>query len=75
MTLDTLIMGLGAFIAILPFLGFPMRWDTIFLVIAGVVIIALGITVRRRGLGYSPTSHSGNSYVENTPSGTGHETP
>jgi hypothetical protein len=46
---DVLIMLFGAFVAFLPFLGFPNSWDTIFLVIAGVCMIALGIAVRRGG--------------------------
>lgn len=48
MTLDTLIMLAGAFVAALPFLGFPASWDTWLLVIAGLVIIGLGIVVRRK---------------------------
>ena len=49
MTIDTLIMFSGAFVAILPFLGFPNSWDKVFLLIVGVFVIALGIFVRRRG--------------------------
>ncbi len=49
MTIDTLIMLTGAFVAILPFLGVPTKIDTVLLFFAGVFIIALGIVVRRRG--------------------------
>jgi hypothetical protein len=49
MSLDALIMLAGFLVAILPFLGFPIQWDNIILVILGVVVIALGIFVRRRG--------------------------
>jgi sugar phosphate permease len=49
MTLDTLIMLSGAFVAVLPFLGFPNSWDTALFFLAGIFIIALGIVVRRRG--------------------------
>jgi len=49
MSLDALIMFTGAFVAILPFLGFPPSWDTVFFFLAGILIIALGIVVRRRG--------------------------
>ncbi len=49
MTVDTILMGLGGFVAILPFLGFPSSWDTVFYVIVGVFVVALGIVVRRRG--------------------------
>ena len=48
MTLDTLVMFSGAFVAVLPFLGFPNTLDSVFFFIVGVFIIALGIAVRRR---------------------------
>lgn len=51
MTLDTLIMLSGGFVAVLPFLGFPNSWDNVFFFLAGVFIIGLGIVARRRGLG------------------------
>ncbi len=50
MTVDTLLMLLGTFVAILPFLGFPQSWDTVLFFLAGIFIVALGIVVRRRGL-------------------------
>ncbi|HEY4522674.1 MAG TPA: hypothetical protein VJH91_03525 [Candidatus Paceibacterota bacterium] len=49
MTLDTLIMLSGAFVAVLPFLGLPNSWDSALYLIAGVFVISLGIVVRRRG--------------------------
>lgn len=48
MTLDALIMASGAFVALLPFLGFPNSWDRVLLFCAGAVIVALGVAVRRR---------------------------
>lgn len=48
MTLDTLIMIAGGFVATLPFLGLPNSWDTVLLFCAGVGIVALGILVRRQ---------------------------
>lgn len=48
MTLDSLIMLSGAFVAILPFLGFPQSWDSVFFFLAGILIVALGIVVRRK---------------------------
>lgn len=44
---DVILMLLGAFIAALPFLGFPQVWDMVFLVTIGVFIIGVGIVVRR----------------------------
>ena len=48
MTVDALLMSAGAFVAVLPFLGFPNSWDTVLFFVAGVFIIGLGIVVRRR---------------------------
>ncbi|MEY4747060.1 MAG: hypothetical protein RLZZ416_109 [Candidatus Parcubacteria bacterium] len=48
MTIDALIMTAGAFVAVLPYLGFPNSWDMILFVSAGILIIVLGIIVRRR---------------------------
>lgn len=48
MTVDALIILSGAFVAALPFLGFPNSWDTFFFLAAGVFTVALGIVVRRR---------------------------
>ena len=45
MTLDTLIMLVGAFIAALPLGGLPRDWQDTFVFLAGVVVIALGIVV------------------------------
>ena len=49
MSLDALIMLFGALVALLPFLGFPNSWDRILLLILGIIIVILGIVVRRRG--------------------------
>jgi hypothetical protein len=45
MSLDALIMLAGFFVAVLPFLGFPIQWDNYLLIGAGILIIALGIFV------------------------------
>lgn len=49
MTLDTIIMLAGALVALLPFLGFPESWDMVIFFLLGVLVIGLGIAVRRRG--------------------------
>ena len=71
MTLDALIMLAGVFVAVLPFLGFPNSWDTALLFIAGVLIIVLGIVVRREKntADSATTQHNGNTFVENLPAG------
>lgn len=48
MSVDAMIMLLGAFVALLPFLGFPGSWEDVFYFSSGVLIIALGIAVRRQ---------------------------
>ena len=48
MTLDALIMLVGAIVAVLPFLGFPHAWLQWLFFAAGVIVFALGIVVRRR---------------------------
>ncbi len=48
MTTDTLIILIGTLVALLPFLGFPVAIDMVLLIIAGISIIALGISIRRR---------------------------
>ncbi len=65
MTIDTLIMFSGVFVAILPFLGFPIHWDNMILVALGIIITTLGIIVRRRSGRRAPRAHS--SFVESTP--------
>ncbi|MBM3272674.1 hypothetical protein FJY94_05405 [Candidatus Kaiserbacteria bacterium] len=47
MTLDSVIMLVGAAIAVLPFLGFPQRWDAVLYFVLGVIVVGLGIAVRR----------------------------
>lgn len=64
MTLDALIMLSGFFVAVLPFLGFPIQWDNIILVVLGVFVIALGIFVRRRS---SSVPKAKKSFVESAP--------
>lgn len=67
MTLDMLIMFLGAFVALLPFLGFPTSWDTVFLFLAGTVIIVLGIIVRRERNSGKEYERQGDLFAESGP--------
>ncbi len=48
MTLDALIMLAGAFVVVVPFLGFPADLLRMLFFLAGVVVIGLGIIVRRK---------------------------
>ena len=74
MTLDALIMLAGAFVAVLPFLGFPYSWDTALLFLAGVFIVGLGIVVRRRGSSHQQPRENGGTFMESEPrSEVGHD--
>ncbi|KKW47232.1 MAG: hypothetical protein UY98_C0017G0004 [Candidatus Kaiserbacteria bacterium GW2011_GWA2_58_9] len=73
MTLDALIMFAGAFVAVLPFLGFPNSWDTVLLFLAGVLIVALGIVVRQRSRGAPPVERKNGTFAESAPPLPAHE--
>jgi membrane protein implicated in regulation of membrane protease activity len=66
MTLDILIMFAGAAIMTLPFLGIPLKWDNVLLVILGIFVVMLGIIVRRRAFRYGTPKGKG-SFVESSP--------
>lgn len=67
MTIDALIMVVGAFIATLPFLGFPIRMDNIIMVAAGIIVISLGIIIRRRSVAARARAKRVHTYVESAP--------
>ncbi|HWP61523.1 MAG TPA: hypothetical protein VN495_02895 [Candidatus Paceibacterota bacterium] len=48
MKLDALIIFVGAAIAVLPFLGFPVSWDHALFFFLGLCVVALGVAARRR---------------------------
>jgi hypothetical protein len=48
MSLDAVIMLVGALVAVIPFLGFPVSWDTMLFFALGIITIGLGIVVRRQ---------------------------
>lgn len=60
MTLDALIILVGAIIALVPSLGFPYSWDSVIFFVLGIAVVALGIVVRRR------LSHKDTTSVEHT---------
>lgn len=76
MTIDALIMFAGALVALMPFLGFPVRWDTVIFFVLGVCIVSLGIAVRRQRVRRSERlDHSQHvPFAESVPQrGTSHE--
>jgi uncharacterized membrane protein YccF (DUF307 family) len=68
MSVDILIMLMGAVVATLPFLGFPIRMDNLILVAIGIIVISLGIIVRRREVAKRARERRVHqAYIENTP--------
>ena len=47
MTKDLMVIALGVWVAVVPFLGFPNRWDTIIFAVSGILIITLMLLLRR----------------------------
>ena len=69
MTLDALIMLFGALISIIPFLGFTVSQQMWIFFFLGIIIIALGIAVRRRGKNKPLARTRKGEFVESVPSG------
>lgn len=71
MSIDALIMFSGALVAVLPFLGFPNSWDKAILFVVGMVIVGLGVLVRRNAHRALFAKHAmkrrAESFVETSP--------
>lgn len=68
---ETLIIFLGAWVAVQSFLGFPLQWDIIILAVLGVAILGLGILLRRDALARrGPRALHIETFVENVPQDT-----
>lgn len=75
MTTDALIMFSGALIALTPFLGFPVSWDKVIFFLLGILVISLGIAVRRGRVKQARLPRQQSiSFTESSPgSGASHE--
>jgi hypothetical protein len=69
MTLDALIMLVGTIVTITPFLGLPLGAERVILLVTGIMVIGLGIAVRRRKPDTlpEPQPHHHSSFVESAP--------
>jgi hypothetical protein len=67
MSLDTLIMFAGAGVLVLPFLGFTIAMQQWMLFALGIIILGLGIAVRRRGMRPIEPSMRTGEFVESVP--------
>ena len=65
---ETLIIFLGAWVAVQSFLGFPLQWDEVALAILGVAILGLGVLLRRDAIARrAPRARRTETFVENVP--------
>ena len=67
MSLDTLIMFAGGAVLVLPFLGFTIAMQQWMFFVLGIVILGLGIAVRRRGMRPVQSSMRTGEFVESVP--------
>jgi len=73
MSKETSILALGVWVFILPFLGVPGSWRTVFLVLSGIAIVILGFLLRGEAMAKGPRIHRGrghhssHSFVEHIP--------
>ncbi len=75
MALNAIIMLMGMLIAIVPYLGFPVSWFRILYLVLGIIVIVLGILVRRRGSKVSVTQTDVGTveFIESHPRETDHQ--
>lgn len=61
------VIGLGVFVAVLPFLGFPDSWDKLFFLASGLAIAYLSFSKAKPGLFKFKISRFGRGevFVEN----------
>ena len=61
MSKQQVLMIVGVWVAVLPFLGFPTSWDTFFAVVSGIVVVGLAYSLRQKT---RPLAGSDVPYVE-----------
>lgn len=70
MSKETFVFVIGILLVLVPFLGMPEAWKTTVIVVFGVILVALGYSLRRKA--YLTTLDRGNgergndSFVETT---------
>lgn len=60
-------MLFGALVAVMPFLGFTVDMQKWIIFVLGLIVIALGIAVRRRGQVKPPSRRRRGEFVESSP--------
>lgn len=62
------VMMLGVWVALLPFLGIPRRWDNAILLITGALIVMFGFILRKQALDRARyQSRRADTFAENAP--------
>jgi hypothetical protein len=64
----TLVIFLGAWVALQPFLGLPLAWDNSILALLGISLVGLGVILRRDSMARRARRQAGTeAYMENAP--------
>jgi hypothetical protein len=66
MSKNRIVLTIGILLIILPFLGFPSRYENFFVIILGLGLIVLSVSnsIKRRSLKDGSVSHYRNSFSE-----------
>ena len=69
MSKEVAIIALGVWVIIIPYLGVPMSWRTVLLVLTGIAVMVLGFLLRSETLAGRPGSRlrAGAPFVEHVP--------
>ena len=65
MSKDMAVVAFGVWIIILPYLGVPGSWRTAALVGTGILLVILGLSLRREALRHGGRHTAQHSFVEN----------
>lgn len=74
MTKEMWLIVLGILAVVVPYTGFPGVWKTVFFVVAGITIAAIGFLLRGEALSRGD-SRLDEHFVESVPSSEPHEAP
>jgi hypothetical protein len=67
MSKEMSLVVLGVWVAVVPYLGVPNSWRTIFVFLSGVAIAIIGLLLRGEELARGERNNANHGFVENTP--------
>jgi hypothetical protein len=71
MTAQRILFSAGILVALLPFLGFPAQWDTVFYVLLGLFVAGVSFSIKDMHKKINPKNNQNpeptTSFVENDP--------